>query len=304
MTTLLREERSMTRTIPARLSSFTPVMDQMVQEVGFITAAVFGVAWRYCQMDDGVCHASLRTLAGKLGLDPATVMRHLHKLAEAGYLEDTTPERRNVPHTYRDTGKATLRMELAAEVRPTPPARAEADRGNGHRERRQEEPANAPAAAVAEINTVLQPATQCCRESVEDTSQETSQDSLSQPCDEAPAEERLGLDPKTLEVRRLLADTAHRLHGDTLSRNHKATMRAIRGRLAGRPDALAMLEEAIRRLEAHGGGSLAYLDQCIRNLLDTQEPPAPPPEPAPTLYKSWITGEWEDARPRRAHGHA
>jgi len=62
--------------------------------------------WRYCQGEQRVCSASLETIGNNLRLDRATVMRHISRLVEIGYLEDLTPGRRNRPHVYCDTGKA------------------------------------------------------------------------------------------------------------------------------------------------------------------------------------------------------
>ncbi len=94
------------RTVPARSTGFTPIHDPIVQELGLVAAAVYGAAWRYCQLSDHVCRASLRTIGERLGLNESTVLKYLKKLVAEGYLVDTTPEARNVPHVYKDTGKA------------------------------------------------------------------------------------------------------------------------------------------------------------------------------------------------------
>jgi polyhydroxyalkanoate synthesis regulator phasin len=102
----------MSKTILAEVDGFTPVIDILAKEHGLVRAAVFGRMWRFCQLSDGVCKASLETIAEGLGIDKATVMRHADGLSKNGYLEDLTPELRNKPHTYRDTGKAGLKMSL------------------------------------------------------------------------------------------------------------------------------------------------------------------------------------------------
>lgn len=102
----------MKRTILADVDGFTPVIDQLAREYGLMRAAVFGRMWRYCQMQDGVCRASLETISTDLGIDRATVLRHAQELVNDGYLEDTTPEIRNRPHIYRDTGKAGIRVSI------------------------------------------------------------------------------------------------------------------------------------------------------------------------------------------------
>jgi hypothetical protein len=96
---------------------FTPVIDVLVQETGLITAAVYGVVWRYCQMEEGVCRASVARMARRLGIGRQTVHRHLKRLCELGYLEDTTPGRKCRPHVYRDTGESRI-AALAASANP------------------------------------------------------------------------------------------------------------------------------------------------------------------------------------------
>ncbi len=102
----------MSKTILAQVDGFTPVIDSIANELGVISAVVFGRMWRFCQMSAGVCKASLETIAGKTGLSRASIMRHAKKLCEAGYLKDKTPDLRNVPHIYADTGKAGLQINL------------------------------------------------------------------------------------------------------------------------------------------------------------------------------------------------
>ena len=98
------------------VKGFTPVIEVMVQEVGLVQAAVYGVVWRYCQRRDGVCTASHGTIAEALGLARGTVQRHIGELCEAGYLRDTTPDRKNRPHIYADTGRAQIIGLVSAKV--------------------------------------------------------------------------------------------------------------------------------------------------------------------------------------------
>jgi len=105
---------AMSKTILANVDGFTPIIDGMVKDVGIMTAAVFGKAWRYCQMTDGVCKASQDRMADELGISRATVNAHISKLVEVGYLIDKTPELVGVPHVYADTGKANLSISFTA----------------------------------------------------------------------------------------------------------------------------------------------------------------------------------------------
>jgi DNA-binding Lrp family transcriptional regulator len=104
----------MSKTILAQVDGWTPVTDTMIQDMGLMTATVFGKAWRYCQMSDGVCKASQDRLADELGISRATINTHLAKLTEAGYLKDLTPDLLGLPHQYADTGKANLSIFLTA----------------------------------------------------------------------------------------------------------------------------------------------------------------------------------------------
>lgn len=106
----------LSKTILGQVDGFTPVIDGMIPEVGAMTALVFGKAWRYCQMPDGVCKASQDRIADELGLSRATINTHISKLVEAGYLEDTTPDLVGLPHQYRDTGKANLSISFTGNV--------------------------------------------------------------------------------------------------------------------------------------------------------------------------------------------
>jgi len=129
-----RQERlddNISGTFLSQVRGFTPVIDALVEEVGLIPAAIYGVVWRYCQMSDGVCQATLEHIGAKVGLARRTVIRHLGKLVELGYLEDMTPELRNRPHTYRDTGRAHILGLVSARVTESHSARNDQLAGGG-----------------------------------------------------------------------------------------------------------------------------------------------------------------------------
>ena len=96
------------RTFLSEVKGFTPVIDILANELGTMTALVYGIVWRYCQQDNHVCYASKETIAKHANISPKTVQRHLHSLVERGYLEDLTPDKRNAPHTYKDAGKVII----------------------------------------------------------------------------------------------------------------------------------------------------------------------------------------------------
>ena len=104
----------MSKTILAKVSGWTPIIDSMIQDVGLTTAIVFGRMWRYCQMVDGVCRASQDTIADELGISRPTVNKHVEILVNKKYLIDLTPKLNGHPHTYKDSGKAGLSINITA----------------------------------------------------------------------------------------------------------------------------------------------------------------------------------------------
>lgn len=102
------------------LRGFTPVMDALAQQYGLIGAAVFGKVWRYCQMSDGLCRASMQTIAAGLGIDRTTAHKHVDALVLDGYLIDMTPDRRNAPHVYKDAKKVKIGFAVTVDdITPT-----------------------------------------------------------------------------------------------------------------------------------------------------------------------------------------
>jgi len=108
----------MSKTILANVEGWTPVIDGMIPDVGATTALVFGKAWRYCQMSDGVCKASQERIAAELGMTRTTIHAHFKKLVKTGYLKDMTPDLVGAPHEYADTGKANLSIILTGSSEP------------------------------------------------------------------------------------------------------------------------------------------------------------------------------------------
>ena len=105
------------RQVIQEISGFVPVFDVLLKKYQDpLTALVFGRRWQYCRMSDGVCRASLDTLADDLGISKATVMRHTEKLVEDGFLIDLTPDIRNVPHVYADAGLIVMKSQFSASV--------------------------------------------------------------------------------------------------------------------------------------------------------------------------------------------
>lgn len=104
-----------TKQIEATISKFTPCPDALVEKYSHTTALVWGKIWRYCQMKDEVCNASILRLAKELGLTDDTIQKHIKLLEGEKYIKDLTPDLRNKPHTYIDTGKLRLKITLFME---------------------------------------------------------------------------------------------------------------------------------------------------------------------------------------------
>lgn len=98
------------------LSGFTPAPDVLIKRYGFVTALVWGRIWRYCQMEEGVCRARLEKIAEEIAVSGRTVIRHIDPLVNDGYLKDLTPDLRNKPHIYVDTGKIRIRISVDATM--------------------------------------------------------------------------------------------------------------------------------------------------------------------------------------------
>ena len=103
--------------IVQEISGFTPLFDAVVMKYKDETrAAVHGAMWRFCQMADGVCRASLGTIAAMIGISPATAMRHVEELVKDGYFIDLTPDLKNRPHVYADSGVVKMKSRLDVHV--------------------------------------------------------------------------------------------------------------------------------------------------------------------------------------------
>jgi hypothetical protein len=84
---------------------FTPIFDDIVQELGLFTAAVYGIIWRFSQMEQGHCNASLQKVANRCDISRKSAERAVKALCAAGYIEDLDPGVKNRPHRYKATGK-------------------------------------------------------------------------------------------------------------------------------------------------------------------------------------------------------
>lgn len=85
---------------PKFYKGYAPCADFLTEEYGLIVSAIFGMVWRYSQMDNGYCQAKKETIAKTLGVKYKTVQRGLQKLSAEDIIKDHTPHLRNRPHTY------------------------------------------------------------------------------------------------------------------------------------------------------------------------------------------------------------
>lgn len=102
----------MSKQVEATVSKFTPCPDVLVEKYSHTTALVWGKIWRYCQMKDEKCHAAIERLAKELNLSDVTIEKHIKLLEDGKYVKDLTPDLRNKPHEYIDTGKLRLRINI------------------------------------------------------------------------------------------------------------------------------------------------------------------------------------------------
>jgi len=71
-----------------RIKNYTPVFDRITKELDPLASLVFGRIWRYAQMKNGYCEASLQTLATDTGLSVNTVRRRIDTLMQTDYISE------------------------------------------------------------------------------------------------------------------------------------------------------------------------------------------------------------------------
>jgi len=82
------------------MNQFTPLFDEITQQYGIVTAAVYGYIWRKCQMESGHCSASFQTIADELNVSRRTAVTHVKQLVNDGLITDLTPNANRKPHKY------------------------------------------------------------------------------------------------------------------------------------------------------------------------------------------------------------
>jgi hypothetical protein len=116
------------------MQKFTPIFDEVCQHAGLVSAAVYGVVWRYCQMSEHVCYATLANIGLQAGVNRRTAVRSLAALEQQGWIVDLTPTYRNVPHVYQVTNRLAQSEPFPAPADPpavTPAPSAVTDSPSG-----------------------------------------------------------------------------------------------------------------------------------------------------------------------------
>lgn len=101
------------------MTLYTPIFESIVSLDGIklADAATFGIVWRFCQMDKGLCNAAPEKMADKIGVSTKTVRRSLAVLQEKGLIKNLTPNKRNDTHDYvlTDYAKRLISEELVGQ---------------------------------------------------------------------------------------------------------------------------------------------------------------------------------------------
>ena len=113
---------------------WTPLYESLVKELGRNTASVYGAIWRFCQMRENVCRASIGTVGARIGMSRRSVIRHVKILVENGYLTDLTPGSKNTPHAYA-TSRETGIPPGSSQAGDNLPSRAPATEGSTESDR-------------------------------------------------------------------------------------------------------------------------------------------------------------------------
>lgn len=106
-------------TILEVLGTSTPVSEVLAEKLGYVKAAIACRVFFYQQLDDGVCRASTKTLATKLGMSQGAISNNLKWLVDNDYIRELGEHRRgNVSNQYVVTDKfyAALKQPTSEEI--------------------------------------------------------------------------------------------------------------------------------------------------------------------------------------------
>lgn len=112
------------------MDNYTMIEDWVVRRVGLYQASVYGIIKRYSMMRDGVCRASMETMAQHLGVSRGTVWRCVRDLITKGLVIDKTPGAEGVPHILLAVNEADIVVpEQPVTEADTPIPVSESDNG-------------------------------------------------------------------------------------------------------------------------------------------------------------------------------
>lgn len=77
---------------------WVPLNDFMIEVYGLYVAAVYGVVFKLHCMDEGVCRASVATIANELGISHSTAKRALAELEQDGLIKRVRGGNRSPVH--------------------------------------------------------------------------------------------------------------------------------------------------------------------------------------------------------------
>jgi len=282
------------------VKGFTPLIDVLVQELGLVPAGVYGIVWRYCQMKDGVCQASLEHIGKRVGISGKTAKRHIVVLCEAGYLEDMTPDLRHKPHIYRDTGKAQIIGLVEARTESPTSEKVGQKVGQKVRLARTESPTRYD--RESDLGRTESPIKRVSKRVSKETEEETLQ---ATPADN-PISESLPFDDPPIEMEISEESPPHQAYFNLLQKLCKmdANIKANAGRIARGAKALREAGyslEDIKRLYSTGGWWYKYdfrgqkgespwpeqIGATILRALNNEQPRAAPADNSMIGWVSW-----------------
>ncbi len=163
-----------------QLTNYTPVIDEVCDDVGFLGAIIYGVVFRYCQMKESKCFATRDAIAKRANCSDRSVKRWLKELCKKGYIKDLTPKAKNRPHEYILTDKAAMITRVTGVTEShgdVPEEVPHHDRESQHhdRESRQGDRESRPTMTESHAGGDRESREETLQETIQETTQETEE---------------------------------------------------------------------------------------------------------------------------------
>jgi len=102
-----------------KAKGFTPLVDSLVQDIGLTAASIYGVIWRYCQMNSRTCYASQKTIGDRLCLSRSAINRNIKTLESSGYIRCLNPgaAKEGVSKVYIVTNKVEIEAAFVMDAK-------------------------------------------------------------------------------------------------------------------------------------------------------------------------------------------